>query len=119
MDRLLPEARTITDKDLLSVPPGGISLEGVKFNVQVGVRFIESWFRGRGSFVYRAAAEDSATAEISRSQVRAAANPVKSTVGSATTAYRGLTGSGLAEASAFAFRFGSGYITVGGQRRGR
>lgn len=41
----------------------------MEFNVAIGVRFIESWLRGRGSFVYRNAAEDSATAEISRSQI--------------------------------------------------
>lgn len=59
----------IRPADLLEVPPGGITQEGVRFNVAIGLRFIESWLRGRGSFVYRNAAEDSATAEISRSQI--------------------------------------------------
>jgi hypothetical protein len=35
----------------------------------VGVGFIRSWLAGQGTFVYRGAVEDSATAEISRSQV--------------------------------------------------
>jgi len=60
---------SIGPADLLEVPPGGITLEGVRFNTEIVVRFIDSWLRGRGSFVYRNSAEDSATAEISRSQI--------------------------------------------------
>ncbi len=68
LDRPL-DSIPVRPADLLEVPPGGITTEGVRFNVAIGLRFIESWLRGRGSFVYRNAAEDSATAEISRSQI--------------------------------------------------
>ena len=40
------ESGSVTPKDLMTVPPGGITLEGVRFNVSIGVRFIESWLRG-------------------------------------------------------------------------
>lgn len=32
--------------ELLKVPPGGITMDGVRFNVAIGLRFIESWLRG-------------------------------------------------------------------------
>lgn len=48
---------------------GGVTLEGLKHNVAVGVLFIEAWLRGKGHYIFRGAVEDSATAEISRSQV--------------------------------------------------
>lgn len=32
--------------ELLRVPPGGITLDGVRFNVAIGLRFIEAWLRG-------------------------------------------------------------------------
>jgi hypothetical protein len=38
----------VTGEDLLTVPPGGITLAGVRFNVQIGLRFVEAWLRGVG-----------------------------------------------------------------------
>ncbi|KAL5012181.1 hypothetical protein ScPMuIL_010732 [Solemya velum] len=55
--------------DLLQIPGGHVTLSGLRHNVMVGVLFIEAWFRGQGHFVLKGAVEDSATAEISRSQV--------------------------------------------------
>lgn len=45
IDRTI-DPRPILPKDLIAVPPGGITLEGVQFNVEIGLRFIESWLRG-------------------------------------------------------------------------
>ncbi|KAI4879321.1 hypothetical protein NFI96_022627 [Prochilodus magdalenae] len=60
---------TVTPKDLLTMPAGGVTLYGLRYNIAVGVLFIEAWLSGRGHFFYRGQVEDSATAEISRSQV--------------------------------------------------
>ncbi|KAI4800003.1 hypothetical protein KUCAC02_016541 [Chaenocephalus aceratus] len=51
------------------MPSGGVTLYGLKYNIAVGVLFINAWFSGKGHFFYRGQVEDSATAEISRSQV--------------------------------------------------
>ncbi|XP_039976032.1 malate synthase-like isoform X2 [Xiphias gladius] len=60
---------TVTPDDLLSMPLGGVTLDGLKYNIAVGVLFINAWLLGKGHFFYRGQVEDSATAEISRSQV--------------------------------------------------
>ncbi|XP_022612828.1 malate synthase, glyoxysomal-like isoform X2 [Seriola dumerili] len=60
---------TVTPDDLLSMPSGGVTLYGLKYNITVGVLFINAWLSGKGLFFYRGQVEDSATAEISRSQV--------------------------------------------------
>ena len=54
---------------LLSVPHGGATSGGLHENVCVSLLFIAAWLGGRGQFVYRGKVEDSATAEISRSQL--------------------------------------------------
>ncbi|XP_070554000.1 malate synthase-like [Ptychodera flava] len=59
----------VTPKDLLLMPKGGVTFEGLKHNIAVGILFIDAWFHGKGHFFYKGAVEDSATAEISRSQV--------------------------------------------------
>ncbi|KAM7417038.1 hypothetical protein PAMA_016920 [Pampus argenteus] len=60
---------TVTPDDLLSMPAGGVTLYGLKYNIAVGVLFINAWLSGKGHFFYKDQVEDSATAEISRSQV--------------------------------------------------
>ncbi|XP_070693258.1 malate synthase-like isoform X2 [Pempheris klunzingeri] len=60
---------TVTPDDLLSMPSGGVTLYGLKYNIAVGVLFINAWLSGHGHFFYVGQVEDSATAEISRSQV--------------------------------------------------
>ncbi|HWM14401.1 MAG TPA: malate synthase A [Gaiellaceae bacterium] len=57
--------------DLLDVrvPEGEITDEGVRGNVSVGVRYLESWLRGTGAVAIDNLMEDAATAEISRSQI--------------------------------------------------
>ena len=46
-----------------------MTLAGLEHNVMVGVLFISAWYNGKGCFVLKGCVEDSATAEISRSQV--------------------------------------------------
>jgi len=57
--------------DLLDVhvPGGEITDEGVRGNVSVGLRYLESWLRGTGAVAIYNLMEDAATAEISRSQI--------------------------------------------------
>ena len=59
----------ITAADLLQVPDGTITHEGLRTNVAVGVRYLESWLRGNGCVPIFNLMEDAATAEISRAQI--------------------------------------------------
>jgi len=59
----------ITAEDLLRVPQGQITPEGLHTNVAVGVRYLESWLRGNGCVPIFNLMEDAATAEISRAQI--------------------------------------------------
>ena len=60
----------MTAADLLLIPPGGVTRAGLELNIRVATLFIHSWLaEGRGCFALDGRAEDSATAEISRSQV--------------------------------------------------
>ncbi len=68
INRSLPDVR-ITAKDLLAVPDGKITEEGLKWNIDVGLQYLESWLRGNGCVPIYNLMEDAATAEISRAQV--------------------------------------------------
>lgn len=60
----------VAAKDLLTIPSGGVTLNGLKNNIAVGIHFIQSWIlKAEGHFIFNGQVEDSATAEISRSQV--------------------------------------------------
>ena len=62
---------SVTAADLLLIPPGGVTRAGLELNIRVATLFIHSWLaEGRGCFALDGRAEDSATAEISRSQVQ-------------------------------------------------
>jgi malate synthase len=67
----LREEVDVAAADLLDVrvPEGGITDEGVRMNVSVGLRYLESWLRGAGAVAIYNLMEDAATAEISRSQI--------------------------------------------------
>ncbi len=56
-------------KDLLLVPEGPITEEGLRWNIDVGLQYLESWLRGSGCVPIYNLMEDAATAEICRSQV--------------------------------------------------
>jgi malate synthase len=53
----------------LRVDGGAVTEGGLRQNVSVGIRYIESWLRGVGAAAIDNLMEDAATAEISRSQV--------------------------------------------------
>ena len=60
----------MTAESLLTIPTGGVTIQGLKLNIAVTVVFISSWLRDRrGCLTFLGKAEDSATAEISRCQV--------------------------------------------------
>jgi malate synthase len=59
----------VTREDLLGVPEGTRTEEGLRHNVRVGVRYLEAWLRGQGCVPLFNLMEDAATAEISRAQV--------------------------------------------------
>jgi malate synthase len=59
----------VTAADLLAVPEGPITPEGLRTNVAVGVRYLESWLGGNGCVPIFNLMEDAATAEISRAQI--------------------------------------------------
>jgi malate synthase len=66
--RRLPDLH-IGASDLLAVPEGPITAEGLRVNVAVGVRYLESRLRGNGCVPIFNLMEDAATAEISRAQI--------------------------------------------------
>jgi malate synthase len=66
--RVLPEVQ-VSAADLLAPPAGEISEEGLRLNLRVGIRYLESWLRGNGCVPLYHLMEDAATAEISRAQV--------------------------------------------------
>jgi malate synthase len=55
--------------DMLAVPEGPISEEGLRHNIRVGVQYLEAWLGGNGCVPLYNLMEDAATAEISRAQV--------------------------------------------------
>ncbi|HEX3823171.1 MAG TPA: malate synthase A [Mycobacteriales bacterium] len=70
IDKLRPDVDVSAD-DLLaaSETPGERTSAGLRTNVDVGIRYLESWLRGNGAAAIHNLMEDAATAEISRSQV--------------------------------------------------
>ncbi len=56
-------------EDLLRVPGGSITEEGIRSNIRVGVQYLEAWLRGSGCVPLYNLMEDAATAEICRAQL--------------------------------------------------
>jgi malate synthase len=59
----------VVAKDLLSVPTGTITEDGLRGNIRVGVQYLEAWLAGNGCVPLYNLMEDAATAEISRAQI--------------------------------------------------
>ncbi len=59
----------VTAKDLLEVPTGTITEAGLRWNIDVGLQYLEAWLRGIGCVPIYNLMEDAATAEICRAQV--------------------------------------------------
>lgn len=70
LDRLRDDVHVLA-KDLLDVggAPGAATAAGLRGNIEVALRYLESWLRGTGAVAIHDLMEDAATAEISRSQV--------------------------------------------------
>jgi malate synthase len=61
----------VTADQLLDVAstPGAVTEQGLRSNIEVGIRYLDAWLRGTGAVGIHNLMEDAATAEISRSQV--------------------------------------------------
>jgi len=59
----------VTAQDLLATPPGAITFEGLRTNLDVAVRYLAAWLGALGCVPINDLMEDAATAEISRAQV--------------------------------------------------
>lgn len=70
LDRLRSDV-LVTAEQLLDLPSieGAVTDEGVRSNVAIALRYIDSWLRGTGAAAIDNLMEDVATAEISRSQL--------------------------------------------------
>jgi malate synthase len=53
----------------VAATPGEVTAEGLKTNVSVGIQYLAAWLRGSGAVAINNLMEDTATAEICRSQV--------------------------------------------------
>ncbi len=77
-NKFMPEANQITNKredlkiteaQLVELPKGTVTEQGVRKNINVGILYIESWLSGNGAAALYNLMEDAATAEISRTQL--------------------------------------------------
>ncbi|MBI4357311.1 MAG: malate synthase A [Gammaproteobacteria bacterium] len=65
---VMPEDR-ITARDLLTVPHGKITEQGLRNNIKVGIQYLDAWISGNGCVPLYNLMEDAATAEIARAQI--------------------------------------------------
>ena len=71
-NQILPPAEgssRITAENLIELPKGHITEFGLRRNIEVALRYIESWLRGNGCVPIYNLMEDAATAEICRAQL--------------------------------------------------
>ena len=59
----------ITAADLVAIPEGTITEQGLRNNISVSLQYMESWLRGNGCVPIFNLMEDAATTEIARAQV--------------------------------------------------
>jgi malate synthase len=59
----------VTAVDLLTIPEGHITENGLRLNLDVGIQYMAAWLAGNGWVPIYNLMEDAATAEISRSQI--------------------------------------------------
>ena len=65
----LREDVSVSAEDLVAVPQGTRTDEGLRHNIRVGIQYLEAWLRGSGCVPLYNLMEDAATAEISRTQI--------------------------------------------------
>ncbi|MEC4050298.1 malate synthase A [Flavobacterium sp. SUN046] len=63
------EELQITESQLLEIPLGTVTENGIRKNINVGILYVESWLMGVGAAALYHLMEDAATAEISRTQL--------------------------------------------------
>src|SRR5262245_25479335 len=68
IDRLSDDIN-VTAEQLIEVPKGTITEEGLRHNIRVAIQYLEAWLGGLGCVPLYNLMEDAATAEISRTQV--------------------------------------------------
>jgi malate synthase len=59
----------VTAEDLLGIPTGPRTEDGLRLNIRVGIRYLAAWLGGAGAVPLYNLMEDVATAEISRAQL--------------------------------------------------
>jgi malate synthase len=59
----------VAAKDLLQIPDGKITVDGLRMNVSVSLQYMAAWLAGNGCVPINNLMEDAATAEISRAQI--------------------------------------------------
>jgi malate synthase len=65
-DDVVPDERALLE---VAATEGAITERGIRTNIEVGIRYVESWLRGNGAAAINNLMEDAATAEIARSQI--------------------------------------------------
>lgn len=68
IEKMKREAAALTEEDLLQIPRGVRTMEGLRLNTRVGIQYVAAWLTGSGSVPLYNLMEDAATAEISRVQ---------------------------------------------------
>ncbi len=66
---VMREDVSVFASDLIQVPTGTLTEEGLRQNISVGVQYLAAWLGGMGCVPLYNLMEDAATAEISRTQV--------------------------------------------------
>lgn len=113
---VLREDVRVTPEDLLAVPEGSITEDGLRMNIDIGIQYLESWLMGNGCVPIYNLMEDAATAEISRTQVwqwlhhgakladgrTVTAELVRSTIAAQLERMRGLVGEARYQGGKFA-----------------
>jgi malate synthase len=68
LDRLREDVH-VSGADLIEAPDGTITEEGLRWNIDVCLQYLEAWLRGSGCVPIYHLMEDAATAEICRAQI--------------------------------------------------
>ena len=66
---VMREDVAVTAEDLLQIPQGDITEDGMRLNISVAIQYMAAWLCGRGAVPINNLMEDAATAEISRAQL--------------------------------------------------
>lgn len=64
---VIPESAAVNNSQLVdtAIPNSKITQEGIRVNIEIGLRYMEAWVRGNGCIAINNLMEDAATAEVS------------------------------------------------------